>query len=230
MRMGHFSSEQWTDFVRKTLKTKDMLEMQSHLETGCQQCKSDYAVWNRVTNVASRERGFEPSVSAVKMAKAAMALHGRPSRIPIAKLLFDSLSAPALAGVRSSSGAAHQMLYGFDDYRVDLRFEPNLDSEQALLVGQVLHPSAGQALGKIAVSVIRGGQTLGAAETNEFGEFQLECDLGSRIELQLTLPDGALVRVPMIEPIATAAGPQSVGNKKVTPRRKMPGRSTRKKV
>ncbi|MGH9737162.1 MAG: hypothetical protein ACRD4X_01050 [Candidatus Acidiferrales bacterium] len=201
MRMRHFSSEQWADFVRRALKRKDMQEMQAHIESGCDQCKDAVAAWMRVTSLAARESAFEPPAAIVKMAKAAMKLHARPLRSSIAKLLFDSVNAPLLAGVRSSSSQPRQLLYGFDEYRVDLRFEPNFDADRALLLGQILSSSADdQGAGSVAVALLRGGQILGTATTNEFGEFQLECDLGGRLELQLTLPEGEIVNVPMVEP------------------------------
>jgi len=199
--MRHFSAEQWADFVRKALKKKDMQETQSHLEAGCEQCNDDLAAWTRVRDLAARERAFEPPAVAVKMAKAAMKLHGQAARVPVAKLLFDSINAPTLAGIRSSGQGARQMLYGFEEYRVDLRFEPNLDADQALLVGQVLKAgNVRESLGNITASLARGGEVLGFAKANAFGEFQLECDLRGRVELHLILPDGNQMRVPIVEP------------------------------
>lgn len=233
MRMRHFSSEQWADFVRQALKEKDMQEMQDHLESGCDQCKVAVAAWTRVTALAARESAFEPPVAAVKMAKAAIKLHARPTRSSIAKLLFDSVNTPLLAGVRSASSSSQQrqLLYGFDNYRVDLRFEPNFDADRALLLGQILSSSAAdQGAGAVAVALLRGGQILGTATTNEFGEFQLECDLGGRLELQLTLPGGEIVKVSMVEPASdekSKAGQPAV-RKKLTATRRQKEKSTRK--
>jgi hypothetical protein len=230
--MRHFSSEQWTDFVRSTLKQEDMREMQAHLESGCEHCKADLAAWTRVTDLGAREDAYEPPAAAVKMAKAALKLHGQPARSPIAKLLFDSLQTPVVAGVRSSSSQPRQMLYGFDDYRVDLRFEPNFDADKALLVGQILSTDTPAAsLGRIDVTLTRGGQVLGSTRTNEFGEFQLQCDLGGRLELQLTLRGGEAVVVPMVEPAAgedKSKGSQLVAGNRLTRKSKPKKKSTRK--
>jgi len=230
--MRHFSSEQWTDFVRSTLKQEDTQEMQAHLDSGCEQCKADRTAWIRVTDLAARERAYETPAAAVRMAKAALKLHGHPARSPIVKLLFDSFQTPVVAGVRSSSSQPRQMLYGFDDYRVDLRFEPNFDADDALLVGQILSSDTPAAdLGRIEVALTRGEQVLGTAQTNEFGEFQLECDLGGRLELRLTLPGGQAVTVPMVEPTATQDGPnrsQSTAGNRLTSKSKAKKKSTRK--
>jgi hypothetical protein len=229
--MRHFSPEQWADFVRKTLQPKDMREMQSHLESGCEQCRADLAAWSEIGDLAAQERSFGPPAAAVNMAKAAIKLHARPACRSIAELLFDSFSAPALAGVRSAATQSRQLLYGFDDYRVDLRFEPNLDRDQALLVGQILNSDKSSAdLGKIAVTLQRGRQVLGMAETNEFGEFQLECDLGGRLELQLTLPGGEIAKVPLVEPAAhgESNAMQVFDRKRLTSIRRAKRKSTRK--
>lgn len=207
-----------------------MREMQAHIEAGCDQCSGAVAAWMRITQLASRESAFETPAAAVKMAKATMKFHARPARSPIAKLLFDSVNAPLLAGVRSSSSQPRQLLYGFDEYRVDLRFEPNFDADQALLLGQILSAAADQGAGSVGVTLMRGGQVLGTAETNEFGEFQMECDLGGRLELQLTLPEGEIVKVPMVEPVSDEKSKttQSAGRKMLTATRRDKGKSTRK--
>jgi hypothetical protein len=185
------------------MKQEEMRRMQAHIDSGCGQCKVDLAAWTQLTNLAARENAYEPPATAVKMAKAALKLHGQPARLPIAKLLFDSLATHVVAGIRSTANQSRQMLYGFDDYRVDLRFEPSFDADEALLVGQILSTDTPAAeLGRINVTLTRGDQVLGTAQTNEFGEFQLECDLGGRLELQLTLPGGEAVTVPMVEPTA----------------------------
>jgi hypothetical protein len=201
--MQHFSSERWTDFVRDALNSKDAEAMQAHLDNGCEQCTAANAAWKRVFNIAGRESVYQPPSAAVKMAKAAMKLHRepRPRTSIVANLLFDSMSAPVAVGVRSAVARSRQLLYGFEDYRVDLRLEPNFDADHALLVGQILHSKASDMrLEAIRVSLIQGGKVLGSALTNEFGEFQLECDLSGRLELQLTLPNDVTLRFPIIEP------------------------------
>ncbi|MGH9715529.1 MAG: hypothetical protein ACRD4R_02180 [Candidatus Acidiferrales bacterium] len=230
--MRHFLSEQWADFVRKTLKKKDMQTMQGHLDNGCEQCKNDLAAWAHVSNLAGREAAYEPPSAAVKMAKAALTLHGQLRRSPVASLLFDSFDAPVTIGIRSSTAQLRQMLYGFGDYRVDLRFEPNLDTDQAVLVGQVLNlTSTHKSLRAITVALNRGGHILGTATTNEFGEFQLECDLGGQLELHFTLPGGEAVKLVIVEPSSESMHP---GERKISAarrpkaRRQLRSKSTRK--
>lgn len=200
--MRHFSSDEWTEFVRNTLKPKEKELMQAHLESGCKHCADTWATWKRVNETASRERTYEPPPAAVETAKSLMSAyrHIAPQSVA-ASLLFDSWQATAAAGIRSSGAVARQMLYGFEDYRVDLRLEPKFDTDEVLLVGQVLHPAIeAHGVGTIGVTLMRGGKVLGLAQTNEFGEFELECNLAGRLDLLLTLSGGEIVKIPIIEP------------------------------
>ena len=51
--------------------------------------------------------------------------------------MFDSFREPAMAGVRSGRQLARQTLYEAGDYTIDLRFEPDLDPAQVVMVGQI---------------------------------------------------------------------------------------------
>jgi hypothetical protein len=232
MMMRHFSSEEWADFVRNTLKAKDKRAMQAHLEDGCKRCAGALAAWTRVRQMAVRESSYEPPEAAVKAMKGLIAIHGRPAPAPIAKLLFDSLLAPATAGVRSAATVARQMLYGIEDYRVDLRLEPNFDTDQVLLVGQVLNAAdAEKNVGHVHVALLRSGKVLGSSKSNEFGEFHLECDLAGRLELEVRLPRGAIVRIPVVEPSIppeSEKAPQLTEAKGVSGKRRQKSKRTRK--
>jgi hypothetical protein len=229
--MRHFSSEEWADFVRNTLKTKDKAAMQAHLAGGCKRCEGALAAWTRVRDVAARESAYEPPAAAVKAMKGLIAIHGRRAPAPTAQLIFDSLQAPA-AGVRSAATHARQMLYGIEDYRVDLRLEPNFETDQVLLVGQVLNAAnAERHVGQVLVALLRSGKVLGSSQSNEFGEFHLECDLAGRLELEVTLPHGEIVRIPVVEPSIVAGRaklPQHTDSTGVSGKRRQKSKRTRK--
>jgi hypothetical protein len=196
--MRHFSSEQWVDFVRNTLGDKDKVAMDAHLETGCKPCSVALNKWVRVREAAVRERSYHPPENAVREVKSWMVLHGKPSQSPIIQLLFDSFRAPALAGVRSTAVAARQMLYAVGEFRIDLKLERKADTGRLFLAGQALissdpaRPAAG-----IRVVLLQGSKTVKVQETNEFGEFDLECDAGTRLQLRFVLPRGIEFKVPL---------------------------------
>jgi hypothetical protein len=123
----------------------------------------------------------------------------------VASLLFDSFRTPLLAGVRSSGSASQQLLYGVGDYRIDVRIEPQMDSEKVVLIGQVLNSAAPEErLSAAPVSLLKGRRLLAESVTSEFGEFQIECELQGGIRLVVTLSDRKAVSLQLVEPLFTA--------------------------
>src|SRR6266481_1999528 len=122
--MRHFSLEKWTDFARDVVGQAQKNAMQNHLETGCKECTKVFGTWKRVHEAARRESAYSPPESVVRTVKGLGAIYGlgRVSRMkaPLAKLLFDSSRSPQPVGVRSQGATPRQLLYGLNNYRVDL--------------------------------------------------------------------------------------------------------------
>jgi hypothetical protein len=203
--MEHYSMEKWIDFARDVVEAPEKAAMQKHLESGCKQCSKVRNLWQHVHEVARHERALEPPESAVRAIKGTFAIHG-PRRKPrpaaaLAKLLFDSSLSPVQAGIRSSASSARQLLFGVGAYRIDLRMEPQLDSDKVAVVGQVLHSSdPNEGLGALSVALVKGHQVVAQTVTGQFGEFNLECDLDGRFQLRVKLPAEEL-ELTLIEPI-----------------------------
>jgi len=227
--MRHFSIEQWADFALQVIGEDEKTAMQAHLETGCKPCTKVLHLWTRVRQAADRESTYQPPESAVRSVKGMGAIHVRPTKAPLVRLLFDSANSPLAAGVRSVSTVARQVLYGVGAYRIDLRMEPEMDSDKVSLVGQILnsaepakHPSG------VDVFLSKGRKVLAKSQTNGFGEFHLKCDLESRLELRIILPKGTEVRIPLVEP---AKGPlPHASDSTESPKVRGQSGSTRKKV
>jgi len=95
------------------------------------------------------------------------------------------------------------LLYGLNKYRVDLRIQPQDDSDKVAVVGQILDSSdPDHAIGALHVVLRKGKKIIAESMTNRFGEFHLECDLESSLQLQAGLPHGQVVQIPLVEPIA----------------------------
>lgn len=235
--MKHFSLEEWADFARDVVGPAAKNAMQNHLETGCKKCAKVFGTWKRIHEAARRESAYRPPESAVRTVKGLGALYGlgKDSRMKAGavQLLFDSARSPLPAGVRSSSVVARQLLYGVNQYRVDLRIQPQEDSDKVAVVGQILNSSdPDHGIGALHVVLRRGKKVIAESVTNRFGEFHLECDLESSLHLQAGLPHGQVVHIPLVEPIGeTPPGrPESdegFGVRKLLKRTK---KSTRKKV
>jgi len=205
--MPHYSLEEWADFARGVAGDGKRATMQTHLETGCKQCTKAAALWQRVNVTALRESTYTPPDVAVRSVKGLGAIHGigkqRKASSRLADLLFDSFRAPAMAGVRSSSATtpARQLLYGAGNYRIDVRMEPQTDSEKVTIIGQVLNAvDPAQQSPSLPVILFKGKKILSISHTNSFGEFNLECDLHTDLKLHFRIPSEQEVWIPLVNP------------------------------
>ena len=204
--MRHYSLEKWVDFARNVIGEDERMEMQSHLQTGCADCSKELRMWQRFQQVAGRESTFSPPAGAVRTVNAAFANRSaggsRQAKSQIASLLFDSFRSPLLAGVRSSESSSQQLLYGAGDYRIDVRIEPQMDSEKVVLIGQVLNSAdPDERLSELPVNLLKGSKLLAESVTTEFGEFQIECQLEGSMQLVVMLRGPLKVSLPLIEPV-----------------------------
>ena len=204
--MRHYSIEQWIDFARNAMGEDEKVEMQSHLETGCKACSKELSIWQRLQQVARRESAYAPSEGAVRTVNATFVNQSagrlRGAKSQLASLLFDSFRGPLMAGVRSAGSASQQLLYGVGDYRIDVRIEPQMDSEKVVLIGQVLNSAdPDERLSTAPVTLLKGRKILAESVTSEFGEFQIECELQGSLRLVVLLHGRAEVSLPLVEPV-----------------------------
>jgi hypothetical protein len=173
----HFGNEDWADFANGQVHGERKEAMQRHLTAGCKACSNALALWTRVSETARRESAFQPPDSALRHVRAAFSMlaekkHRKAFEVP--KLVFDSLWQPAMAGVRSTLSAPRQVLYRAGDFAVEMRIEPEPNSERVNIAGQVskANPQT-QGLVKIPVIVSSPKGKLSDTRTNDFGEFQI---------------------------------------------------------
>lgn len=208
-KQKHFTLEELADLGRNAGPADRLKAMKEHVQS-CKKCAIVAGTWRRVAEVAHRLPVLEPTESAVRIVKAFYSTHNarKPSRLKslATQMLFDSALAPAQAGVRSSTQSARQLLFGSGDYRVDLRMEPEHDAERVSVIGQVLHVTDPERiLSAIPVVLFQGRRILATTQTNQFGEFQLQCEMQRRLELLVVLPD-AEIAIPLVEPAREASG------------------------
>jgi hypothetical protein len=207
--MKHFTAQEWVDFVRGTVSEDHRVVMQAHLESGCRRCKREAETWFRVRETASRQLASEPEDSVVRSVKGSFVINGKlrhkHSRGLLAEVLFDSSREPLPAGVRSAVSAARQLLFGSGDLRIDLRIEPKEDSENVSVIGQILNSAEpGENYVAASVALLKSGKIVSVANTNRFGEFQLECGLASRLELRIKLSTGKETSISLVDPVPSA--------------------------
>lgn len=197
--MKHFSLAEWADFARIPGDSEKRQGMQAHLDSGCDHCRGIVQTWARVKQMAQQESNFEPPDAAIRLVKSRFT--SAKERPFVVQLLFDSFHSPAFAGVRSAGANPRQMLYGIGTYRIDLRMEPQMDSDKVQLVGQILNSADPIKSGTQAtVKLIRGRRILTQSQTNSLGEFCLECSLEGDLQLLLGLPRSRDVKIPLLVP------------------------------
>lgn len=185
--MRHFTSEEWVDFVNRVNAPKKQEAMKLHLVSGCKRCTETAALWQKVRKTAAAEASYQPSVSEVRIAKAAFSNAGgtrqRKEKSGI-ELLFDSFLQPIVAGARSSGLGTRQMLYRADPYQIDIQIEAKPGGSRLMVTGQLLDVSSPGIVGrdvKITLSNHRGNIVHTA--TNQFGEFRGEIENTGDLEL-----------------------------------------------
>jgi hypothetical protein len=100
------------------------------------------------------------------------------------EVLFDSFLQPLLAGARSGSLGARQMLYRADPYQIDIQIEAKPEGDRLIVTGQLLDVSTPGIVGrdvKITLSNHRGNVV--HTVSNQFGEFSGEVENTGDLEL-----------------------------------------------
>jgi hypothetical protein len=238
--MRHYTLEQWVDFARNVVEGSVRERMQSHLDTGCAKCLRELSLWQRFHQVAQRtSEDHQPSEGALRIARSAFAIQrtakigARTPKAAVVELLFDSFRTPVLAGVRSGASHSRQLLYGTATYRIDVRIEPQIDSDKVVLIGQVLNSAdPSEKLAEVPVTLWKGRKILAASVTNHQGEFQLESKMDSSFRLMITLPGHREVSLPLIEPTAglDTKNLQSIDDNELKRASQDKKKSTRKKA
>jgi hypothetical protein len=117
--------------------------------------------------------------------------------INAAHLVFDSFLQPMPAGVRGVSQLpARQLVYQSGDLMVDLWLEPQTDSHNLALVGQIADSNKPDRQFDSIPVVLHGGKgPIALATTNKFGEFHFNFDFEPSVTLEIEMPGNHWVSV-----------------------------------
>jgi hypothetical protein len=204
--MRHYAPERWVDFARDTIQPNQRAAMQAHLDTGCARCAKLADQWQWLHAFAGQEPSCSPSESAIRTVE--QAFSGRPAKSTavkdaIARLLFDSSRAPLAHGVRSTETDAQSrhLLYGSGSYRVDVRIEPQMDSDRLAVIGQILNSNdPDESLEGLSVLLLKGQKIVAQTHTNPAGEFHADFTLDGGFRVHVALPNGRELGLPLIDP------------------------------
>jgi hypothetical protein len=199
--MAHFSDEAWADFARGINHSEASPAIQKHLLAACAECLRARESWSRVRTSACAENSYVVPEDAVRMVKLRFEVMHRQQTQDYApgNLIFDSLSQPAMAGIRAGGVSARQVVYEADGLTVDMRMDRQPRSSRVCVVGQVLAKGASQLSldGATVILWTEKGEPIVAVKTTTFGEFQLDCEPQNHLRLSIEVSGRRPVRIPL---------------------------------
>lgn len=208
--MKHFEIAQWTDYVRGLAPALEREAMERHLAEGCEPCAQLAALVSRIHRTGAGEVTVPSHL--VHSAKAVFPALNAPGGSPVwtllprlaATLVFSSLNDVESEGARSAAGTLVQAVYHAGDYAINLQIEPEPESRDMALVGQVIRRTAeGEPVADIPVHLMVREKLLAAAQSNRFGEFCLVSKFQNGLKLSMPLEDaGRRVEIPLDKMIA----------------------------
>src|SRR5438045_1736960 len=189
--------ERLIDYGDGLLADEEATLVAAHLASGCRQCADVEQWYKHVRLITATDDSVEPPPWVLKRAlKLFEREPARPDAVDslgrrIAALIFDSLSQPALSGLRLAEASNRQLLYRAGDYSIDLQIAA---ASQAMveLTGQVLRANESRfdSVARLALEFRRAGQTVHSSVTNEVGEFTLLAVAPGEYELLIETREG----------------------------------------
>jgi hypothetical protein len=208
--MRHFSLEEWADFTNQNVVQEKRLFMEHHLASDCTHCTHILSNWQSLKQFAVQESRIEIPESAIAFAKAAFTARryqrqGQPGTFAVfAQLVFDSFRQPVLAGVRSGALGSRCLLYQAGSVLIDLNLDLMAGTGHIALQGQVLDSKTkDKGIEEIPVMLQSGQEMIAHTETNEFGEFELECDARKSLQVSVAINPHKNVMIMLDETVWT---------------------------
>lgn len=200
--MTHFGLAAWADLARGLVSEDEVGPMRAHLASGCADCQDIAQFLTKMATVSRRLAGGSVPPAATRFAMSIFPIRfAEPRRLAriVAELIFDSRTAPAPAGTRSTWHVGWQCVYRAGDCLLDLRIEPELSTSRAAVIGQISNQAVpGNKLSGLTVRLKSGRFTVAETHSNQFGEFQLEYEQQTRLQLCVYMDgDSSCIQVPL---------------------------------
>lgn len=192
--------EQLIAYCDGLLAESEARQVAAHLASGCRGCAADRLWYERVRALAATDDSLEPPPWVLTRALRLFEREpARPHAVDklgrlVATLIFDSLSQPALAGVRLAETSNRQLLYSAGQYSIDLRMA--LTPRSAVeLTGQILRvdESRFESVARLALDLKREGETVCSTRTNDAGEFRMDRVARGEYELLIETREGIII-------------------------------------
>ncbi len=203
--MKHFEITRWTDYVRGLVPPREKEAMACHLADGCEPCSRLVALLSRIHRAGAAEvtvpEHLVRSAKQIFPARRPTADLCDPDLLPrlAARLVFSNQRDPAPEGARSTADNLVQVMYHAGDFAVELQLEPEPESHEMSLVGQVVNrASASEPVAGIPVRLMARNRVLAATQSNRFGEFCLVAKFQNGLKLCMPMTSvGRRVEIPL---------------------------------
>ncbi len=204
--MSHYNEARWLDWSRGLVHDSGACEMSGHLARGCRRCQNLVATLRRLGELAAADRRQRPPDGAVRIAKALLAVH-QAGRLPAGRRLMlerfeDGMPTSPAAGVRGAPAGRRQS-YGGGGIELALLLPTAAGGGPPQIGGELVDRGRGHLAG-VPAMLVRGGEVVDRATTDEVGCFRLTTD-GAPARLCLLLEDERLLELELEEP----AGPRA---------------------
>jgi hypothetical protein len=202
MCTSHYNLNDWAEFGLGIAGAEQREKlMQSHLE-GCMECQKTVRIWKRVRDMAGQEESFLPPESAVHYARTLYRVfppvQSGSTLIQLARLIFDSRSQPALAGVRGGTAGPDRFVFQGGSLVLDVMVEPRLEGEPISLLGQIFDPqNPADLYDNLPVALVRDAGEMARTTTNRAGEFHLSFTPDQNLLLVVQLRHQAVLVSPL---------------------------------
>jgi hypothetical protein len=195
-RGGHLSLGAVVDGVRG-VPSLPSIRLSGHLNA-CARCRARFATWNGFVVLAGREsRLLVPEAALDRVRTLA---RPRPGATPFAVTASRRGLQRGGRGPAARRPAPDQFVYEAEGVAVDLRVGGQ-GAEDLIIIGQVAH--AGQPhrrVGDLPVVLLDGDDVKVRALSDARGEFHLAPPPCRRPRIEVGLPGGRIVRIPLAEP------------------------------
>jgi hypothetical protein len=200
--------ERLIDYCDGSLAEEEARVVATHLATGCRRCADDLRWYERVRSIAAADNySIEPPPWVLKRALRLFEREpGRSNAVDglgrlVAALIFDSLSRPALSGLRLVGTNDRQLLYRAGQYSIDLQIALANQSDVDL-TGQVLraNESRFESVAMLELELRREGEAVYSTLTNDAGGFTMKAIARGEYELLIETREGTIIvqRLPLI--------------------------------
>ncbi len=197
MATKHPTFETLLDFLENRLPKAMGDQVTAHLALPCTACQGEIESLRDVLRLFRNERLSEPPPTALQRAlRLFRRFYERSSADErphlFARLLFDDLLVPAAAAIRGI-GNERQLLYGAEDFDIDLQIADEGNQGSLRLLGQVMPLTNDLAqVQRGVVRLLREDDVAISTTADELGTFAFEALTPGDYELWLDLPQAKI--------------------------------------